>query len=97
MGISKEKHRTKLSTSEQLKLSKSTQEEGSDKLSFFETDGKIGSDFKVFYDLHSQIESISNSLVFFDMNNVFKIVPTGTVDTLQAKLEVLFSCQRLYK
>ena len=46
-GVSiKKKLRTKLSASEQLKLSKSAREGGSDKFSFFETTGSIGAEIK---------------------------------------------------
>ena len=41
-----------LSVSDQLKLSKAAREGGSDKFSFFETDGKIGSEFKAVYNMH---------------------------------------------
>ena len=52
-GVSVKKElRTKLSTSDQLKLSKSAREGGSDKFSFFETTGSLRSDFKAVYDLH---------------------------------------------
>jgi len=42
------------------------------------------------------IKALQSSLIFFDMDNVFKIVPTATVDMLKVKLEVLFVCQKLY-
>ena len=49
-GVSiKRELRSKLSTSAQLKLSKSTREGGSDKLSFFKTTGLLGSNFKSVY------------------------------------------------
>ena len=55
-GVSvKKENSIKLSTSDQLNLSKYAQEGGSDKFSFFETDGKIGSDFETVYDLHMRI------------------------------------------
>ena len=65
-GVSVKKElRSKLSTSDQLKLSKSAREGGSDKFSFFETDGKIGSEFKAVYNMHMQIEALSKALAFF--------------------------------
>ena len=62
---------SKLSTLDQLKLSKASREGGVDKFSFFEANGKVGSDFKVVYDLHMRIESLSKDLTFFDMKDVF--------------------------
>ena len=51
----KKELRSKLSTSDQLKLSKSAREGGSNKFSFFETSGSLGSDLKLVYDLHMRI------------------------------------------
>ena len=67
-GVSVKKElRSKLSTSDQLKLSKSTREGGSDKFSFFETTGSLGSNFKSIYDMHTRIEVLSKSLVLYDI------------------------------
>ena len=83
----------KISTSDQLKLSKSAREGGSDKFSFFETNGLIGSDFKAVYDLHMRIEALSKALVFFNMIDVFQILPESTVNSLEEKLTDLHVCQ----
>ena len=85
-GVSVKKElRVKFSTSDQLKLSKSARE-GGDKFSFFETTGSIGSDFKAVYDLHMRIEALSKTLVFYDMIDVFQILPESTVASLKEKL-----------
>ena len=86
-GVSVKKElRYKISTSDKLKLSKSAREGGSDKFSFFETTGLIGSDFKAVYDLHMRIKALSKTLVFFDMIDVFQILPESTVKSLEEKL-----------
>ena len=82
----KKELRCKLSTSYQLKLSKSAREGESDKFSFFETTGWIGNNFKAVYDLHMRIEALSKTLVFFDMIDVFQILPESTVKSLEEKL-----------
>ena len=65
-GVSiRKEERSNLSVSDQLKLSKAAREGGSDKFSFFETDGKIGSEFKAVYNIHMQIEALSKALAFF--------------------------------
>jgi len=93
-GVSvKRELRFKLSTSDQLKLSKSAREGGSDKFSFFETTGSIGSDFKAVYDLHMRIKALSKALVFFDMIDVFQILPESTVLSLEVKISELHACQ----
>ena len=93
-GVSVKKElRTKLSNSDQLKLSKQAKEGGSDKFSFFETTGSIGSDFKAVYDLHMRIEALSKALVLFDMTDVFQILPESTVSVLETKLQALHACQ----
>ena len=92
MSIKKEL-RSKLSTSDQLKLSKSAREGGSDKFSFFETTGSLGSDFKAVYDLHMRIEALSKALVLYDMTDVFKILPESTVKYLESKLQAMYACQ----
>ena len=74
-GVSVKKElRSKLSTSDQLKLSKSAREGGSDKFAFFETSGSLGSDFKVVYDLHMRIKALSKSLMLFDMTDASQIL-----------------------
>ena len=93
-GVSiRKEERSNLSVSDQLKLSKAAREGGSDKFSFFETDGKIGSEFKAVYNMHMQIEALSKALAFFDMDDVFKIIPDSTVANLEQQLLNLFACQ----
>ena len=94
-GVSVKKElRTKLSTSDQLKLSKSAKEGGSDKFAFFEATGLIGAEFKSVNDLHMRIEALSKALVFFDMVDVFQIIDKPTVANLELHLEELFIFQR---
>ena len=40
-----------------------------------------------------RIEALSTALTYFDMDNVFQIVPAATVELLIGKLEELFLCQ----
>ena len=75
-GVSVKKDpREKLSTSDQLKLSKSAREGGSDRFSFFETSSSLGSDFKSVYDLHMRIEALSKALILYDMTDVLRFYP----------------------
>ena len=93
-GVSVKKElRTKLGTSDQLKLSKQGREGGSDEFSFFETSGLIGGNFKVVHDLHMRIAILSKALVLFDMTNVFQILPSSTVSVFESKLEAVHACQ----
>ena len=80
-GVSVKKElRTKLSTSDQLKLSKSARGGGSNKFAFLETTGLLGSDFKAVYDLHIQIKPLSKALVLYDMTDALQILPESTVE-----------------
>jgi len=81
VSITKE-DRTFLNTSDQLMLSKEVREGGSDNFSFFQSDGKIGSEFKAVYDIHMQIEALSKALDFFDLDDVFQIIPEATGDRM---------------
>ena len=62
--------RTNLSTSEKLKLAKSARERGTNKFTFFNSDGKVGGDFRTVCDLHMQFEGLSKAITFYDMNDV---------------------------
>ena len=46
------------------------------------------------YNLHMRIEALSKALTFFDMHDVFQIVPEHTVDQIRAQLQHLFQCQQ---
>jgi hypothetical protein len=89
----KKEDRARLNTSNLLKLSQSGREGGTDKFAFFEADGKVGSDFKAVYDLHMRIEALSKALMFFDMKDVFEIIPEHTIDLLEVKLQNMFRNQ----
>ena len=93
-GVSvKKERRCKLSTSDQLKLSKAAREGGSDKFSFFESTGSLGSDFKCVYDLHMRVEALSKALTFYDMTDVYQVLPEATVLDLERKLQAVHACQ----
>ena len=94
-GVSvKKERRSALSSSDQIKLSRNAREGGSEVFTFFETDGSIGSDFRTVYNLHMRIEALSKALTFFDMRDVFQIVPENTVAQIRAQLQHLFQCQQ---
>ena len=62
-------------------------------MSFFESDGRIGSEFGAVYDMHVQIEEFSKALAFFDIDEVFEIIlETTTVTRLEYRSEDLFAC-----
>ena len=85
--------RSKLSTSDQLKLSKSAREGRSDKFSFVETTGLLGSDFESVYDLYMRIDALSKALILYDMTDVFHILLESTVLDLELKLRVIHACK----
>ena len=85
--------RAGLSTSDKLKLSKAAREGGEDKFTFFESDGKVGGDFRAVYDLHMRLEALSKAILFYDMDDVFHILSSETVEQLESKLTVLFETQ----
>jgi len=62
-----------LSTSDKLKLAKSAREGEENRFTFFETDGKLGSDFRAVYDLHMRLDALGKAIAFFDMDDVFNI------------------------
>ena len=76
----KKEDRRNPSASNLLNLSKASMEQWVDKFSLFEADEKIGSDFKAIYDLHICFETLSKSLTFYDMKDVFQILPEDTID-----------------
>ena len=75
VSVKKDK-RGALSTSNRIKLSRVVREAGSEKFAFLETDGKVGNTFKAVYELHMQIEALYTALTYFDIDNVFQIIPT---------------------
>jgi len=63
-GISfKKEDRSTLSTSDKLKLDKAAREGGNDKLTFFETNGKAGGNFRAVYDLHMRLDTLSTAMI----------------------------------
>ena len=93
-GVSvKKEERTNLSTSYSLKLAKAAREGGADKFTFFDLDGQTGGEFWAVYDLHMRLEALSKAITFYDMGDVFKILPSNTVALLESKLDVYFNTQ----
>ena len=76
--VKKEK-RSALSLSDQIKPSRNARDRGSEIFTFFRTNETVGSSFCSVYNLHMRIEAISKALTFFDMRDVFNIVPESTV------------------
>ena len=93
-GVSiKKVDREKLSTSDKLKLSKATREGGTDKFSFFASNGKMIGDFKTVYDLHMRIESASKAMTKFYMLDVFEVILPATLPLLNSAIEKILVCQ----
>ena len=46
------------------------------------------------YVLHLYIEVMSKVIVYFNMTEIFKIIPVETVTVLEEKLRVLFQAQQ---
>ena len=94
-GIVKEEARSGLSTSDKLKLSKAAREGGGeDRFTFFEPDGKVGGEFCAVYDLHMRLEALSKAIMFYDMDDVFHILPSKTVTLLESKLPFCLRVRR---
>ena len=53
----------------------------------------MGSNFKALYDLHMRVEALSKALTFFDMKDVFEIIPEHRIETLENKLQNMFRYQ----
>ena len=49
--------------------------------------------FQNVYDLHLMIQDLAQSLTYYNMQDVFQIIPESTLVLLNIILEVLFSCQ----
>ena len=91
-GVSvKKEERTNLSTSDRLKLAKAAREGGTNKFTFFESDGQTGGDFRAVYDLHMRLEALSKAITFYDMGDVFQILPSNIIVVLESKLDVYFT------
>jgi len=55
----------------------------------------LGSDFRAVYNLHMRLDALGKAITFFDMDDVFNIIPCETVIMLEMKLEDLFNNQVL--
>ena len=89
----KKNDRVRLGTSDRLKLAKAAKEGGTDKFTFFASDGKLVNDFQTVYDLHMRIEALSKALTSYDMLDVFQVIPQETILRLSSALDLLFDCQ----
>ena len=47
------------------------------------------------YDLHMRLEALGKYIIFYDMDDIFNIIPSKTVKLLEGKLEELFAAQRV--
>ena len=45
------------------------------------------------YALHMRLEALSKTIMFYDMDDVFNIIPSETLKQLEEKLKELFVCQ----
>jgi len=77
-------------TSKNLKLAKAAREGGSDKFIFFESDEQAGRDFHTAYNLHMRLDVLSKAIAYYDMDDVFKILPSKMVQLLENKLDARF-------
>lgn len=95
-GVSvKKEERKNLSTSDRLKLAKSAREGGTEKFTFFESDGKVGGNICTVYDLHMPLKGLPKAIIFYDIDDVFKMFPSETVWELEGKLDLIFDAQSL--
>ena len=85
--------RAVLSRSDRLRLARAAREEGEDKFTFFESDGKVNGDFRVVCDLHMRLDALSKSVKFYDMHETFNVFSSKTVIELEEKLDVTFVAQ----
>ena len=93
-GVSiKKEDRKALKTADLFRLELSAREGGKEKFSFFEANGHLGSDFRAVYDLQMRIEALLKALLFYDMYDVFQVIPAQTLDQLQIQLKTIFECQ----
>ena len=93
----KKEDQIKLRTSKKLKLSKVAREGGggNDKFVFFEVNGKMVNKFQTVYDLHMRIEALAQALNFYDMCDIFQVIPENTVELLEVQLANLFTRQEV--
>ena len=72
---------------------KAAHEGGDNKFTFFQSNGKILSDFETVYNLHMRIGALSKALESYAVKDVFGIFPELTVQRVNTYLKVLFACQ----
>ena len=66
--------RVEFSTLNILKMSRAAREGGGDKFTSFESDGKLGGDFRVAYDLHMRLDALCKSIKSHDMHGMFNVI-----------------------
>ena len=95
-GVSvKKEERSSLSTSDIIKLAKLAREWGTEKITFFDSNGQVGGNFRAVYNLRMRLEALSKSIMYHNMDNLFKILPTATVNVLEQKIKILSNTQTL--
>ena len=55
----------------------------------------MGGDFRAVYNLHMRLEALLKAIPLYDMDDVFHILSSETVQRLEDKLTVLFATQAL--
>ena len=91
----KKEERQNLSTSDELKLVKTSKEGGTCKFTFFDPDGQTRGYFRVVHDLFMRIEFLSKATSFHDMCNVFKMIHREMTTLLESKLDDFFNSQSI--
>ena len=87
----KKEEQNNLSVSYRLKLTKAEREGGTENLTLFESDGQSRGNFGTVNDLRMRLEPLSKATTFYDMGDMFKILPINTITLLESKLEECFN------
>ena len=89
MSVRKDEHGA-LDTSDKLSCHTPHAKGGTDKLTFFKIDEKTVEDFRKIYYSNTRNRSLSKILAFFDMLDIFQIVPASTISLLEDSLVAVF-------
>jgi len=92
LSVRKEDRGT-LAPEDKLKRSKSAREGRKDRFSFFRANEATGSEFCTVYGLRMIIDALSTVLRYFDMVDVFRIVPSEMITFLEDHLGIIFDLQ----
>ena len=79
--------RVSLSTSNKFKLSKSSISGDNNKFALYQSNGQLVNSFEIAYNLHMRVDVLNKSLEYYDMRDVFRILPEVTVSDLDQYLE----------